>query len=163
MAVAMAVLDARIRVEGPGGVRTLAARELHRLPGDRPERDTVLEPGELITAIELPPPLPRAHSAYRKVRDRASFAFALVSAAVVAEVGDGVVEDCRIALGSVAHVPWRALRAEETLRGRPADENSFTRAAEVELAQARPLRDNAYKVALARNLLVRTLKEVASR
>jgi xanthine dehydrogenase YagS FAD-binding subunit len=163
MAVAMAVLDARIRVEGPGGVRTLAARELHRLPGDRPERDTVLEPGELITAIELPPPLPRAHSAYRKVRDRASFAFALVSAAVVAEVSDGVVGDCRIALGSVAHVPWRALRAEETLRGQPADENSFVRAAEAELSQARPLRDNAYKVALTRKLLVRTLEEVASR
>ena len=126
MAVAMAVLDARVRVEGPGGARTLAARELHRLPGDRPERDTVLEPGELIIAIELPPPLPRAHSAYRKVRDRASFAFALVSAAVVAEVSDGVVKDCRIALGSVAHVPWRAVRAEETLRGQPADENSVS-------------------------------------
>jgi xanthine dehydrogenase YagS FAD-binding subunit len=163
MAVALAALDARVRVQGRGGTRTLLTRELHRLPGDHPERDTTLAPGELITAIELPPPMPRAHSVYRKVRDRASFAFALVSAAVLAEVADGVVEDCRIALGGVAHTPWRALRAEESLRGQPASEDSFARAAEAELAQATPLRENRYKVALAHNLLVATLEEVSSR
>jgi xanthine dehydrogenase YagS FAD-binding subunit len=141
----------------------LTTRELHRLPGDQPQRDTVLEPGELITAVELPPSIPESRSAYRKVRDRASFAFALVSLAVVAEVSDGVVSDCRLAVGGVAHAPWRALKAEESLRGQPVSEDSFIRAAEAELAQARPLRDNAYKVALARNLLVRTLEEVASR
>jgi xanthine dehydrogenase YagS FAD-binding subunit len=96
------------------------------------------------------------------VRDRASFAFALVSVAVVARVADGAVGDCRIALGGVAHAPWRARQAEESLRGQPVSAESFTRAADAELAQARPLRDNGYKVALAHNLLVRTLEEVTS-
>jgi xanthine dehydrogenase YagS FAD-binding subunit len=163
MAVALAALDARVRVEGPNGARTLTTRELYRLPGDHPERDTVLEPGELITAVELPPPLPNAHSTYRKVRERTSFAFALVSAATLVQVIDGAVSDCRIAFGGVAHAPWRALIAEESLRGQPVSEDSFTRAAEAELEQARPLRDNAFKVPLARNLLVRTLAEVTSR
>ncbi len=161
MAVALAALDARVRVHGPNGARTLATRELHRLPGDHPERDTVLEAGELITALELPPPLPHAHSAYRKVRDRASFAFALVSVGVVVQVADGAVGDCRIALGGVAHAPWRAVAAEESLRGQPTREDSFIRAAEAELDRATPLRDNAFKVPLARNLLVRVLAEVS--
>jgi xanthine dehydrogenase YagS FAD-binding subunit len=160
MAVALAALDARVRLEGPSGTRALATRELHRLPGHHPERDTVLEPGELIIAVELPPPLPQVHSAYRKVRDRASFAFALVAVAALVQLVDGAVSDCRIAFGGVAHGPWRAMAAEESLRGQPANEDSFARAAEAELDQARPLRDNAYKVPLARNLLVRTLEEV---
>lgn len=160
MAVALAALDARVRVEGPSGTRALPLRELHRLPGDHPERDTVLEPGELITAVELPPPAAQAQSAYRKVRDRASFAFALVSVAVLVQLADGAVGDCRIAFGGVAHAPWRALRSEESLRGQPASIDSFARAAEAELAQASPLRENAYKVPLARNLLIRTLEQV---
>lgn len=162
MAVALAALDARVRVEGPNGKRTLTTGQLHRLPEDRPERDTVLVPGELITAVELPPALPGAHSAYRKVRDRASFAFALVSVAALVKVADGAVGDCRIAFGGVAHIPWRARTAEESLRGQPASEDSFARAAEAELELAEPLRDNAFKVPLARNLLIRTLMEVTA-
>jgi xanthine dehydrogenase YagS FAD-binding subunit len=160
MAVALAALDARVNTTGPDGGRTIPVRELHRLPGERPERDTVLDPGELITSVELDPATPGARSTYRKVRERASFAFALVSAAVVAEAQDGVIRTCRIALGGVAHTPWRAVRAEEALQGQAATEASFVRAAEAELAEARPLRDNAFKVALARNVIVRTLSEV---
>jgi xanthine dehydrogenase YagS FAD-binding subunit len=132
----------------------------HRLPGDEPQRDTVLEPGELITAVLLPPP-PAGRGGYRKVRERASFSFALASVAAVLDVADGQVRDCRIALGAVAHVPWRAERAEAALTGAPATEAAFAAAAEAELAAAEPLRDNGYKVPLVRNLIVRTLTELA--
>ncbi len=158
MAVALQALDAQVETS----TRTLPLSELYRLPGDAPERDTVLEPGELITALELDPPLPAARSGYRKVRERASFAFALVSVAAVVAVEDGVVGDCRIALGGVAHAPWRAHKAEQALRGAPATEQGFAAAADAELEQARPLRDNAFKVALARNTLIRTLSEVSA-
>ncbi|MEW9550735.1 xanthine dehydrogenase family protein subunit M [Nonomuraea sp. NPDC050783] len=161
MAVALAALDAEVHVTGPGGDRVVPMPGLHRLPGDAPERDTVLEPGDLITAVELPPPPPGA-SAYRKVRERASFAFALVSVAAVLDVGaDGTVTGCRIALGGVAHAPWRAGRAERALIGGPATGAAFLAAAEAELEQAGPLPRNAYKVPLARNLIVRTLEELA--
>ncbi|UGS38344.1 FAD binding domain-containing protein [Capillimicrobium parvum] len=162
MAVAMTALGATVSVQGPGGERTIGMPGLHRLPGDDPARDTVLEPAELITAVTLPPAAAGARSRYRKVRERASFAFALVSVAAVLRLDDeGRVGDCAIALGGLAHAPWRARRAEEALRGGPADEAAFARAAEAELAQARPLRDNAYKVGLARNVLERTLVELA--
>jgi len=134
---------------------------LHRLPGDEPERDTELRPGELVTAVELPALDLARRSAYRKVRERASFAFALVSVAAALDVQDGVVRDCRIALGAVAHAPWRAERAEMALRGQPASEESFAAAADAELAEARPLEENAYKVPLARRTLVRTLADLA--
>jgi xanthine dehydrogenase YagS FAD-binding subunit len=161
MAVAMAALGAEVHTTRPGGAqRTVPMPGLHRLPGDDPHRDTVLEPGELITAVELAPLPVAAHSRYEKVRDRASYAFAVVSVAAALDVADGVVRDCRIALGGVAHAPWRAERAEGMLLGRPATEDSFHRAAEAELAAARPLRDNAFKVGLARHLLVRTLQEL---
>jgi xanthine dehydrogenase YagS FAD-binding subunit len=162
MAVALAAIGAEVHVTGPDGERTIPIPGLHRLPGDEPSRDTVLEPGELITALELEPlsPALAARSTYRKVRDRASFSFAVVSLAVAVEVAEGTVRDCRIALGAVAHGPWRAWRAEESLRGAPATEASFAAAADAELAQARPLRDNAFKVPLARNLLVATLAEL---
>ncbi|MBT2235302.1 xanthine dehydrogenase family protein subunit M [Nonomuraea sp. NEAU-A123] len=161
MAVALAALDARVHVTGPGGDRVIPMPGLHRLPGDEPGRDTVLEPGELVTAVLLPAPPPGA-SRYRKVRERASFAFALVSIAAVLDVaGDGTVRECRIALGGVAHAPWRCERAEQALRGARAGEESFGRAADAELAQARPLPRNAHKVPLARNLIVRTLLELA--
>ena len=163
MAVALAVLDARVHVHGPRGERTLAFEELHRLPGEQPERDTELSDGELITAVELPPLALAARSRYRKARERASFAFALVAVAVAVELDGGAVRDCRIAFGGLAHVPWRARRAEEALRGEPAQERSFLAAADAELAHSRPLRDNAYKVALARNMLVRTLAEACER
>ena len=158
----MAATGATVHVTGPGGERTVAIPGLHRLPGDAPERDTVLEPGELITAIELPALPMAARSAYRKVRDRASYAFAVVSVAVAADVEEGVVRDSRIALGAVAHVPWRAERTEDALRGRPATEESFRTAAEAELAAAEPLRDNAFKVPLARDVLVATLEAVCA-
>ena len=143
-----------------GGERTVPIPGLHRLPGDEPQRDTVLEPGELITAIELPALEVAARSTYRKVRDRASFAFAVVSVAAAVDVADGEIRDCRIAFGALAHVPWRATRAEEALRDSPATAESFAAAADAELAQAQPLRDNAFKVPLARNLLVATLTEL---
>jgi xanthine dehydrogenase YagS FAD-binding subunit len=120
----------------------------------------VLRRGELITAVDLPPlPLAR-RSRYVKVRDRASFAFALVSVAAALDVDAGTVRDVRVALGGVAHKPWRATRAEQALRGAPATEQSFARAAEVELAQARPLRDNTFKLSLARSLIVRALLDL---
>jgi xanthine dehydrogenase YagS FAD-binding subunit len=158
MAVALVALDAVVQVLGPEGERSIAIAELHRLPGDDPSRDTTLRHGELITAIDLPP-LGFA-SRYRKVRDRASFAFALVSVAAALRVEDGVVRDVRLALGGVAHKPWRALAVEESLRGQPATEDTFAAAASAELAAATPLRDNAFKVPLARNLVVRTLLDL---
>jgi xanthine dehydrogenase YagS FAD-binding subunit len=163
MAVALAAIGARVRVLGSDvRERALPLPGLHRLPGDEPQRDTLLEPGDLITAVELEP-LPFAtRSTYRKVRDRASFAFALVSIAAAVDVADGVIGDVRLALGAVAPVPWRAERAEAALRGAPATEEDFARAAEAELATAQPLRDNGFKVTLARNLIVRTLSELCA-
>jgi xanthine dehydrogenase YagS FAD-binding subunit len=161
MAVALAALGAKVHVAGPGGGREIPIPGLHRLPGDAPERDTVLEPGELIVALELAPPA-AGRSAYRKVRDRASYAFAVVSVAVAVELDGDKVCDCRIAFGGLAHVPWRAERAEAALRGGPASEDAFHAAADAELAAAEPLRDNAFKVPLARNVLVSTLAEVCS-
>lgn len=165
MAVAMSALEARVRVLGPEGERTIAFTDLHRLAGDTPERDTVLEHGELITAIDLPPQPMARRSAYRKVRDRASYAFALVSVAAALDVVDGVVVDARIAFGGVAHAPWRAYRAEETLRGSGASESSFLAAADAELADARPAEGldggNAFKIPLVRRTLTAVLRDLA--
>jgi xanthine dehydrogenase YagS FAD-binding subunit len=160
MAVALAALDAVVHTQGPGGTRAIPLTKLHRLPGDEPERDTVLEHGELITAVDLLPLDFAATSRYRKVRDRASYAFALVSVAAALDVADGTVREVRIALGGVAHKPWRATTAEQALRGAPASEESFRAAAEAELAEARPLPGNAFKVPLARNASVRTLLDL---
>ena len=162
MAVALTALGAAVHVLGPRGERTVPMPGLHRLPGAEPERDTVLEPGELITAVTLPPPVEGVRARYRKVRERASFSFALASVAAVLSVGDGRVRECRIALGGVAHVPWRAARAEAALVGQPPTEAAFTAAADAELTAAEPLRDTAYKVPLARNLIVRTLAELSA-
>jgi xanthine dehydrogenase YagS FAD-binding subunit len=161
MAVAMAALDALVRVQGPAGERVIPLTEFHRLPGEEPQRDTVLEHGELITAVDLPPLPFAARSLYRKVRDRASYAFALVSVAAALDVDGGRVRDVRIALGGVAHKPWRATLAENALRGASADEQTFRRAIDAELAGARPLRENAFKVPLARNVVVRALLDLA--
>jgi xanthine dehydrogenase YagS FAD-binding subunit len=163
MAVAMAALDAVVHTQGRDGERAIPLTELHRLPGDEPERDTVLEHGELITAVDLPLLPLAANSRYRKIRDRASYAFALVSVAAALQVADGVVRDVRLALGGVAHKPWRATRAEQALRGAPATEASFRAAAEGELADARPLAGNAFKVPLARNVIVSTLLELVEK
>ncbi len=160
MAVALVAVGAVARVLGPQGERAIPLVDFYRLPGEEPQRDTVLEHGELIIAVDLPP-LPFAtRSHYRKVRDRASYAFALVSVAAL-DVTDGVVREVHIALGGVAPRPWRATKAKAMLRGAPATGEMFGRAAEAELADAQPLPGNAFKVPLARSVLVRTLLDLA--
>jgi xanthine dehydrogenase YagS FAD-binding subunit len=160
MCVALAALDAVVHVEGPNGPRSLSLVDFHRLPGDRPDVETELAGSELITAIELPPLSFGAHSTYRKVRDRASYAFALVSVAAAIDVADGKVKDVRLALGGVAHKPWRAFEAEEVMRGAPATPENFRAAAEAELTQARGLKHNAFKIELAKRVIAHTLNEL---
>lgn len=160
MAVALALFDARVRVENATGIRTIPIAEFHRLPGSEPERDTVLQHGDLITHVELPVLAYGQRSTYRKVRDRASYAFALVSIAAAIDVAGGIVRNVRIALGGVAHKPWRARVAEDTLRGKPFDETHVRLAADAELATASPLPETAFKIPLARNLIVRTLLDL---
>jgi xanthine dehydrogenase YagS FAD-binding subunit len=160
MCVALVALDATVTLEGPDGARTLPVEALHRLPGNTPDKETELRPDELITAVELPP-LPLAQrSTYRKVRDRSSYAFALVSVAAALEIEDGTIKDVRLALGGVAHKPWRALVAEALLRGQQPSEEVFRRASEGELASARVLRDNAFKVELAKRTIVAVLSQL---
>ncbi len=162
MAVALAALDARVQLLGPAGARAVPFVDLHRLPGDDPSRDTVLEHGELITAIDLPPLTAGTRSAYRKVRDRASYAFALVSVAAVVDPDGGV----RLALGGVAHKPWRAARAEELLRGRPLTEDAVRAAMAAELAPAQPQPGvdggNGFKIPLVTRTVVATLRGLAA-
>ncbi|MGW4365569.1 FAD binding domain-containing protein [Nocardia takedensis] len=162
MAVALTMLDATVVVRDVEGERRIPLTGFHRLPGDHPEADTVLTHGQLITAVELPPRPEAARQDYRKVRDRASYAFALVSVAaeVVLDENDSVIESARIALGGVAHKPWRARQAETRLRGAPATEEQFRAAARAELADARPLRGNEFKVTLAERTLVATLRSL---
>jgi xanthine dehydrogenase YagS FAD-binding subunit len=160
MCVALAALDAIVHVRSASGERTVALYDLHRLPADRPDIETVLEAGELITAVQLPASAIAAHSTYRKVRDRSSYAFALVSVAAALELDGDTIADARLALGGVAPKPWRAWHAEEALRGRPATEASFRQAADAELADARPLAGNAFKVDLARRTLVAVLHQL---
>ncbi|QNP61959.1 FAD binding domain-containing protein [Streptomyces genisteinicus] len=160
MAVALAAFGATVRAEGPDGPRSVPVTSFHRLPGDRPDVDTELRPGELITAVELPP-APGVRSVYRKVRDRSSYAFALVSVAAVLAVEDGRIRHAALAFGGLAHRPWRAWTAEERLLGAPATAAVFEQAAEAELDAAQPLRDNAFKVRLAGDLAVRVLTGLA--
>ena len=160
MCVALAALDAVVHLTSASGERIVALCDLHRLPEDRPDVETVLEPGELITAVQLPPSTPGAHSTYRKVRDRSSYAFALVSVAAALELDDDSVAVARLALGGVAPKPWRAWRAEALLRGRPATEASFLEAADAELADARPLAGNGFKVDLVRRTLAAVLQQL---
>jgi xanthine dehydrogenase YagS FAD-binding subunit len=160
MCVALAALDAVVQLSGPSGERAVPLNDLHRLPEDRPDRETILEPRELITAVQLPPPNRAARSTYRKVRDRSSYAFALVSVAAALELDGDTIVDARLALGGVATKPWRARRAEEALRGQPATEASFLTAADAELADARPLSGNAFKVELARRTINAVLQEL---
>ncbi|MBX9361056.1 xanthine dehydrogenase family protein subunit M [Streptomyces sp. WAC04114] len=160
MAVALAALDGRVELDGPEGARSVAATDFHRLPGDRPEQDTEIRPGELITGVVLPAATAGLPSAYRKARDRASYAFALASVAVVLRLEDGVVGHAGLAFGALAHRPWRARRAEEALLGAAPTRAAFEHAAELELSEAQPLRDNAYKVPLARNLAVDVLSRL---
>jgi xanthine dehydrogenase YagS FAD-binding subunit len=161
MAVAMVALDAIVHVEEPSGGRAIPIAELYRTPGDAPDRDTTLSPGALITAVEVPPLAFAPQSTYRKVRDRASYAFAVASVAAALDVVGGVVRDVRLALGAVAPMPWRAGLAEAALRGQPASPESFRNAVDAELADARPLTDNGFKVPLVRRLVVRVLSDLA--
>ena len=160
MCVALAALDAVVHLESAAGKRTLPLTELHRLPGDTPQIETELLSGELITGIELQPLAWAKRSTYRKVRDRASYAFALVSVAAALELEDGFVKDVRLAMGGVAHKPWRARKAEDVLRGTAASVENFRAAATAELADARPLPQNAFKVELARRTMVAVLEEL---
>ncbi|MEU1040766.1 xanthine dehydrogenase family protein subunit M [Streptomyces sp. NPDC005907] len=161
MAVALAALDAHVELYGPDGDRTVPVAEFHRLPGDRPDLDTEIAPGELITGVVLPAATSGLPCAYRKARDRASYAFALASVAAVLQVGDGVVRHAGIAFGGLAHRPWRARRAEAALLGAAPTTAAFEHAVGLELEDARPLRDNAYKVGLARDLAVDVLSRLS--
>ncbi|MGO1971755.1 MAG: FAD binding domain-containing protein [Propionibacteriaceae bacterium] len=163
MAVGLLALDAVVRVRGPKGERVLALDEFHRLPEEHAERDTVLEHGELITAIDLPASGFARCSTYRKVRERASFAFALVSVAAAVELVDGQIKDLRLALGGVAHKPWRAARAEAVLRGASPSDELFTAAIEAELSRAEPLPGNEYKIELVRRTVPAVLRELTGR
>jgi xanthine dehydrogenase YagS FAD-binding subunit len=163
MCVALAALDAIVRVRGPKGEREISFADFHRLPGNTPERDTNLEPDELIIAVDLPP-LPFARrSHYLKVRDRASYAFALVSVAAALDLDSGrKIKAVRIAMGGVAHKPWRAQTAEKKLIGQTADEKTFRAAAEAELAAAKGYKGNTFKIELAKRSIVRALSTVAA-
>lgn len=160
--VALAALDAQVVITGPQGERRVPMSDFHRLPGDTPERDTVLEAGELILAIELPAAGFAGHHAYLKLRDRASFAFALVSVAAALELDEGgQIRQARIALGGVAHKPWRRADVEASLVGQPATAEHFAAAAELLVKDAQPLAHNAFKVELARRAVVRALSTAA--
>lgn len=161
MAVAMAALDATVVYLDADGEHRLPLSDFHRLPSDRPDLDTTLPRGALITAVEIPPTPENARSTYRKVRDRASYAFALTSVAAELVIDDGTVTSARIALGGVAHKPWRATRAEQALVGQPATEESFRKAADAELAQAEPQQGNEFKVELTARTIVATLNTLA--
>ena len=158
MCVALAALRASVRVRGPRGERTIAFADFHRLPGDTPQRDTTLAEGELVVGVDLPANgfAERAH--YLKLRDRASYAFALVSVAAALDVRDGVVRDAALALGSVAHKPWRRPEAEARLVGRAPTDAAFGEAADLLLQGARPASQNGFKVTLARRAIVRAMQ-----
>jgi xanthine dehydrogenase YagS FAD-binding subunit len=161
MCVALAALDAGVHVTGPQGARTLAFNDFHRLPGNTPEIDTNLRPNEIVTAIELPAKGFAANYSYLKIRDRLSYAFALVSIAAALDLEGGTIKEARLALGGVAHRPWRDSSAEAALRGQAPNEASFARAAELLLRDARGLEHNAFKIELARRGIVRTLTQAA--
>lgn len=161
MCVALAALDAIIHLVGPDGSRAVPLTEFHRLPGDTPDVETNLIRGELITAIEIPGAVSARISTYRKIRDRSSYAFALVSVAVALKVErDGRIAEVRLALGGVAHRPWRARIAETALQDAIASEASFRAAAEAEMAEARGLPGNTFKIELARRAMVSSLVEL---
>ena len=162
MPVAMIALGAIVRVRGSRGERTIPLTEFYVTPGDHPERETVLAHGEIITAVDIPSLAFGQRSHYRKVRDRASFAFALTSAAVALDVSGGKVRDVRIALGGVGTKPWRSTEAEHALRGQPATPAAFRAAAGVAVRGAVPHGENAFKIELAQRTLVRALSTVAA-
>jgi xanthine dehydrogenase YagS FAD-binding subunit len=161
MCVALAVLEAKVRVIGPRGERVIAIADFHRLPGTTPQRDTNLEPDEIITAVELPGQGFATNYTYLKIRDRLSYAFALVSVAVGLELAGGTVRQARFALGGVAHKPWRDSRAEAALQGKTAGQAAFEQAADIMLRDAKGFGHNTFKIDLARRALVRALSQAA--
>ncbi len=161
MCVALAALDARVAATGPAGERSIAFADFHRLPGDRPQIDSTLDADEIITAVELPAKGFARHYSYLKIRDRLSYAFALVSVAAGLEIEDGTIREARLALGGVAHRPWRDREAEAQLEGASATRESFLRAADVLLRQARGFGHNDFKIELARRSIVRALEQAA--
>lgn len=161
MCVALAALEAVVHVQGPGGARTIEFADFHRLPGDAPERDNQLAHDELITAIELPVSGFAEHSHYLKIRDRASYAFALVSVAAALDLSGPIIRKARLALGGVAHKPWRDKAVEDWLVGKEVSRVTFTAAADALLQNAEPLEHNAFKVKLARRAIVRALSDAA--
>ncbi len=162
MCVALTALDAVVRVQSSRGERTIPLVDFHRLPGDTPERDTNLEPEELITAVDLPALAFARRSLYRKVRDRASYAFALVSVAAALEIDNGVIRQVRLALGGVAHKPWRASAAEEFLVGKRCDQQTLEQGAALELKEAKAFQHNGFKIELAKRMITSVLAELAS-
>jgi xanthine dehydrogenase YagS FAD-binding subunit len=162
MCVALAALEARVRVSGPGGERTIAFADFHRLPGEAPETDTNLKPGEIILSVDLPDEDFSGHYTYLKLRDRLSYAFALVSVAAALEIDGGTVKTARLALGGVAHKPWRNREAEALLVGKPATRESFGLVADRIVSEAQPQSANGFKVELARRAIVRGLEQAAA-
>ena len=161
MCVALAALDAKVHVAGPGGERVIPFADFHRLPGDTPQIDTNLKPQEIIIAVELPAAGFAANYSYLKIRDRLSYAFALVSVAAALELDGGRIKEARVALGGVAHKPWRDPAAEAALRGKPAEPATFESAADILLRDARGYSHNNFKIGLARRAIVRTLTQAA--
>jgi xanthine dehydrogenase YagS FAD-binding subunit len=162
MCVALAALDARVLATGRAGERSIAFADFHRLPGDRPQIDTTLRPDEIITAVELPPQGFAKNYTYLKIRDRLSYAFALVSIAAALDIAGGTIKQARLALGGVAHKPWRDLDAEARLAGSPATHETFARAADAVLRDARGFGHNDFKIELARRGIVRALTQAAN-
>ncbi len=162
MCVALAALEATVIAEGPDGERRIAFGDFHRLPGDSPDRDTNLDANELITALELPATGFGKHYTYLKIRDRLSYAFALVSVAAALEIDGGIIKEARLVLGGVAHKPWRNEAAEAALAGQAPGEAAFRQAAEIVLRDAKGLAHNAFKIELARRAIVRALTQAAN-
>ncbi|KQP38427.1 FAD-binding molybdopterin dehydrogenase [Methylobacterium sp. Leaf104] len=162
MCVALAALEAQVRVAGPGGERTIPFAEFHRLPGDMPERDTTLAADEIVLSVDLPDEEFGAHHTYLKLRDRLSYAFALVSVAAVIKLDGDTIRSARFALGGVAHKPWRDAQAEAFLVGKPATHETFAAAANIVVAEARPQSENGFKIELARRALIRGLAQAAA-
>src|SRR5438309_1971018 len=161
MCVALAVLEAKVHVTGPSGERVIALADFHRLPENTPQVDTNLHPNEIVTAVELPAQGFATNYTYLKIRDRLSYAFALVSVAVGLELEDGTIKDARFALGGVAHKPWRDAEAEAVLRGRAPNEATFAEVASIVLRKAKGFGHNSFKIELARRAIVRALSQAA--
>lgn len=162
MCVALAALNATVRVTGPAGERTIPFGEFHRLPGDEPQRDTTLAADEIVLSVDLPAEDFGAHHTYLKLRDRLSYAFALVSVAAVMKRDGDTITEARFALGGVAHKPWRNAEAESSLKGKPATRETFEAAADIVIRQAQPQSENGFKVELARRAIIRGLGQAAA-